>query len=150
MILAVYAPNDARENKGFWEKLNAKWTNLKLTLPEINVMLGDFNLVEEAINRQPPHADSAEAIGALNTLKWTIGGLQDGWQQFNLAPSKAFIYSQINRQGTSLLRIDRIYCNDYIYNQSINWGITTPGALQSANHDLTWTIIDNKDLPRMG
>lgn len=149
-ILAVYAPNDARENKEFWENLNSKWTDPESTLPEINVMMGDFNLVEEAIDRHPPHADSAEAVGALNTLKWSIGGLQDGWRQFNPTPSKAFTYSQVNRQGTSLSRIDRIYCNESIYNQSIDWGITTPGALQSADHELIWTIIDNKDLPRTG
>lgn len=147
-ILAVYAPNDARDNKEFWENLNSKWTDPESTLPEINVMMGDFNLVKEAIDRHPPHADSAEAVGALNTLKWSIGGLQDRWQQFNPTPSKAFTYSQVNRQGTLLSRIDRIYCNESIYNQSIDWGITTPGALQSANHKLIWTIIDNKDLPR--
>lgn len=48
-ILNVYAPNAHNENQQFWETLELKWVNLNLPMPDI--MLGDFNLVEDAIDR---------------------------------------------------------------------------------------------------
>src|ERR1700691_2507183 len=47
-ILNVYAPNAHSENQQFWETLETKWVDMNLPFPDI--MLGDFNLVEDAIN----------------------------------------------------------------------------------------------------
>ena len=47
-ILAIYAPNSPAENAAFWEDLKSTWINDGHPIP--NIMLGDFNLVEEAID----------------------------------------------------------------------------------------------------
>lgn len=48
-ILAIYALNSPAENAAFWEDLKNTWINDGHPIP--NIMLGDFNLVEEAIDR---------------------------------------------------------------------------------------------------
>src|ERR1700734_1349744 len=50
-ILNVYAPNAPHENQAFWESLSLEWD--RQGLPPPNIMLGDFNLVEDAIDRLP-------------------------------------------------------------------------------------------------
>lgn len=76
-ILNVYAPNAHNENKKFWEDLESKWIDMNLPFPDI--MLGDFNLVEDAIDRLPSHVDPAGAAHALDSFRSSLQ-LQDGWR----------------------------------------------------------------------
>ena len=52
-ILAIYAPNTPQENASFWASLTSTWEEANPPIPDI--MLGDFNIVEEALDRSPPH-----------------------------------------------------------------------------------------------
>jgi hypothetical protein len=65
-ILNIYAPNGHSENQLFWETLQGMWTNLNLPPPDL--MLGDFNLVEDALDRLPSHGDPPPAVNALDSL----------------------------------------------------------------------------------
>ena len=76
-VLAIYAPNPTNENQLFWETLDQKWLDENLPLPD--VMLGDFNLVEEPIDRLPVHGDAPSAIQSLNKFKERLN-LFDGWR----------------------------------------------------------------------
>jgi exonuclease III len=76
-ILNVYASNAHNENQQFWETLELKWVNLNLPLPDI--MLEDFNLVEDAIDHLPNHADPSGATNAFNNLRSFLQ-LKDGWR----------------------------------------------------------------------
>ncbi len=76
-ILAIYAPNSTSENAAFWEDLISTWVNDNHPIPDI--MLGDFNLVEEAIDRLPAHRDSTQAVDKLVDFK-DMHALQDGWR----------------------------------------------------------------------
>jgi len=55
-VLAIYAPNAPTENVDFWETLERKWLEDNLPVPDI--LLGDFNLVEEMVDRLPAHSDA--------------------------------------------------------------------------------------------
>ncbi|KAF8868734.1 hypothetical protein BD779DRAFT_1480901 [Infundibulicybe gibba] len=66
-ILAIYAPNNPRDNANFWHEINEKWTNEGYDKPDL--MLGDFNIVEESLDRLPPHPDQADQTDALQNLK---------------------------------------------------------------------------------
>jgi len=50
-VLAVYSPNALKDIKDFWKLI----TDQTSTNPQLkpNVVLGDFNLVEDAIDRIP-------------------------------------------------------------------------------------------------
>ena len=55
-ILAVYAPNSPGENANFWEKIKTSFSE-NHRLPQPKVMLGDFNMVEDAIDQLPMHEE---------------------------------------------------------------------------------------------
>jgi exonuclease III len=65
-ILAIYAPNVPAENRDFWISLRNVWQTQNLNKPD--VLLGDFNLVEDSLNRLPSHSDNREATEALQDL----------------------------------------------------------------------------------
>ena len=116
-ILAIYAPNVPQENVDFWTTLADKWTEENLPIPDI--MLGDFNLVEEAIDRLPAHRDNPPAVSKLSNFK-ALHALRDGWRR--VYPNEvSFTFTQEATQSRS--RIDRIYVSDPIYNHSRNWNI---------------------------
>ena len=62
-ILAIYAPNSAKENENFWRHLKQKWQQGNRPKPDL--MLGDFNIVEDAIDRISSHSDNSNAVEAL-------------------------------------------------------------------------------------
>ena len=82
-ILNIYTPNDARSNEKFWEELKNKTSTRPDLKPDI--MLGDFNLVEDSLDRLPCHPDDASAIASLGELKYFLD-LTDGWR--NTYPDK--------------------------------------------------------------
>jgi hypothetical protein len=55
-------------------------------------MLGDFNIVEDSIDRLPCHSDNHNAVEALQDLK-TLLHLEEGWRKSN-PNTKAFTYMQ--------------------------------------------------------
>ncbi|KAK7689739.1 hypothetical protein QCA50_006378 [Cerrena zonata] len=77
IVPAVYALNDPSKNRCFWEGITQRWDELNLAPPD--VVLGDFNLVDEAIDRLPAHADDPDAVAELADIKNHFGVI-DGWQ----------------------------------------------------------------------
>ncbi|KIJ26782.1 hypothetical protein M422DRAFT_272124 [Sphaerobolus stellatus SS14] len=77
-LLAVYAPNDTGENTLFWKNLTKLWHEKQL--PRIDTLLGDFNLVEDALDRNPRRIDLTAPVEALQEFK-AMFSLQDGWRK---------------------------------------------------------------------
>jgi endonuclease/exonuclease/phosphatase (EEP) superfamily protein YafD len=65
-ILNIHAPNAHSENQTFWESLDLEWTRQRFPVPDI--MLGDFNLVEDAVDRLPNHTDPHTAVMSLDNF----------------------------------------------------------------------------------
>ncbi|EPS99236.1 hypothetical protein FOMPIDRAFT_1030950 [Fomitopsis schrenkii] len=65
-ILNVYAPNGATDNQDFWKKLKSEYENNRHPKPDI--VLGDFNLVEEAVDRLPAREDPDGPVQELKAL----------------------------------------------------------------------------------
>jgi exonuclease III len=65
-LLNVYAPNDRRAHPGFWEMIDTKRQSKGLRCPDL--MLGDFNVTEDPIDRVPAHLDDTDAIATLRNL----------------------------------------------------------------------------------
>ena len=61
-------------------------------LPRVDILLGDFNIVEDSIDHIPGHPDNANTIEALNEVK-RMFQLQDGWRDSN-PTTKAYTYLQ--------------------------------------------------------
>ncbi|KIJ43326.1 hypothetical protein M422DRAFT_253526 [Sphaerobolus stellatus SS14] len=140
-ILGIYAPNPPTENAAFWEDLKKHWQRKRLTHPDI--MLGDFNVVEDSADRHPPHEDAAQSVENLQTLK-SFFHVQDGWRR-TYPDQLEYTYMQ----GTSHSRIDRIYTREKTYKYSCNWQIhLTP--MRNADHDIISMQLLNPTSPKQG
>ncbi|EPS97590.1 hypothetical protein FOMPIDRAFT_1031963 [Fomitopsis schrenkii] len=141
-LMNVYAPNQASENKRFWEELEGRFARSRLPKPEI--MAGDFNLVEEAIDRLPTRKEHDAPLLALKTLRNSLQ-LHDGWRLTN-PTTKAYSYPQRGSEVRS--RIDRIYVSDDLLSRSIVWKIQATGV--PTDHNLVTTQLTAAHSPYIG
>lgn len=77
VIINMYTLNNRTIHLEFWEQLDAKRRTKGLRRPDI--MLRDFNLMEDIIDRAPMHLDDAKAIKALRNLRQHLG-IKDSWR----------------------------------------------------------------------
>ena len=141
-VLNLYAPNNHAESKTFFKNLKFQFETKTLLLP--NLMMGDFNLVEDAIDRLPAHHDHEGATQALFELR-TLLGLKDGWCQHN-GNDKGYTYLQKANKIHS--RIDRIYATTKVLQTSNEWNIAhTP---IKTDHNLIRVKIADPNSPRQG
>ncbi|KAI0741087.1 Endonuclease/exonuclease/phosphatase, partial [Earliella scabrosa] len=137
-VLAVYAPNDSANNARFWEYLRND------NRSQCDIMLGDFNLVEDAIDRLPSRHDDASATDELSQLRTKLG-LVDGWRHKNDS-LKAYTYLQ---QATgSQSRLDRIYLRKSLVTRSMGWDIVDPGL--PTDHRMPVCELANFRVPFIG
>ncbi|KIJ33575.1 hypothetical protein M422DRAFT_183161, partial [Sphaerobolus stellatus SS14] len=139
-FLAVYAPNDAGENTLFWKNLTKHWHEKQL--PCVDTLLGDFNLVEDALDRNPPRIDPTAPVEALQEFK-AMFSLQDGWRK--TYPDKMFFTWT---HGTTESRLDRIYMCKNLLKYSTSWAIN-PAPFQT-DHDVVSCSILNPEEPFIG
>ena len=141
-LLAIYAPNHPTENASFWTEINEKRNQMNLPKPDI--MLGDFNIVEDSIDRMPCHPDNLSATEALYSLR-TEWHLIDGWRHTN-PNTKA--YSFLQKASGAQSRIDRIYLTNALQKVSYEWTIDPPGI--ETDHLLIATKISSPRSPYVG
>ncbi|KAF9562623.1 DNase I-like protein, partial [Agrocybe pediades] len=123
-ILNVYAPTQSEENKQFWITLSEYFAAHPTKRPDM--MVGDFNIVEDRIDRLPMRhgSDPEQAVDALDDLKRTLR-MKDGWR--NTFPErKAWTYYRQQHQDNmgSKSRIDRIYIVNKVLETALDWKIT--------------------------
>ncbi len=141
-ILNVYAPNDPGDNRDFWKKLQSDMEKRKVAKPDI--VLGDFNLVEDARDRLPPRRDQQDAVECLQTFRLTAGVI-DGWRERE-PTERQFTYLQLSTGSQS--RIDRIYMTRTILKHANDWSVRGPGI--STDHRLVTVTIVNQEAPHVG
>ncbi|KJA26902.1 hypothetical protein HYPSUDRAFT_132204, partial [Hypholoma sublateritium FD-334 SS-4] len=141
-VLSVYAPTNNQESTIFWEELNIG----RQGRPQPDVILGDFNLVEDALDRLPPHRDPPAPTEGLTNLITALD-MTDGWRETH-PDTLQYTYSQSLRQGAAHSRIDRIYIRRDGLKFSNNWEISTPGI--PTDHQLVSAQITDAVLPFIG
>ncbi len=141
-ILNVYAPNDAGENQNFWERRADELDRRKYTRPDL--LLGDFNIVEDAIDRLPPRQDAGEAVAQLQRFR-IAAGLVDGWRTRE-PTRRVFTYLQTSTGSQS--QIDRIYTSRAILRNANEWEEAGPGF--PTDHRMVSVAIENLETPYMG
>ncbi|KAJ7036142.1 Endonuclease/exonuclease/phosphatase, partial [Mycena alexandri] len=142
-VLAVYAPaGTPTENKAFWEELHHLWMTENLPVPD--VLLGDMNIVEDAIDRLPHRADDAGPAHALADFK-RILELKDGWRM-TYPDTKEYTFSR----GTgSHSRIDRIYVSPTLFKNCRHWDISD-AAGELTDHRLISVNVCAPGAPYVG
>ncbi|KAI0047075.1 DNase I-like protein [Auriscalpium vulgare] len=104
-ILNTYAPNSPNDHPAFWQAVQDALEAHNIRT--IDFMLGDFNLVEDEIDRTPPHPDRQTAVDALRNFRATFQ-LQDTWRHDNIN-YRLFTYRTVRNDNVIQSRLDRIY-----------------------------------------
>lgn len=141
-ILNIYAPaNRATVNSAFWKELKSEmeWTNL----PKPDIMMGDFNAVEDSINHLPNRPDPTSVVDPLQDLKNKLN-LVDRWKTTN-PTDKNFTWTD----GRSLSRIDRIYTTNRLIKTSVCWDIKRIAGIET-DHALVSVRLTNPQMPHIG
>ncbi|EPT03196.1 hypothetical protein FOMPIDRAFT_14592, partial [Fomitopsis schrenkii] len=141
-VLNVYAPNATGENAAFWGSLKSALTGTRLRRPDI--ILGDFNLVEEAIDRLPARPDHAPAVTALQDFL-RDRQMVDGWR---VTEPDRKEYSFPQRGSLTRSRLDRIYCLRTLLQTSSEWGIASTAV--PTDHRLVYARMSAPAAPFIG
>ena len=141
-ILNIYAPNDTSSNEKFWETLNAKTIANSHLKPDI--ILGDFNIVEDSLDRLPCHTDNPQAVAALGNLKSNLN-LIDGWRR--TYPDQRE-YSHQQTSNASQGRIDRIYITNDLLETADEW-LIHPSTIET-DHWIASAKISSPEAPLIG
>jgi exonuclease III len=141
-VLGVYAPNDPAENEQFWKDIEAYFVAHPTLRPDI--MGGDFNMVEDAIDRMPMHEDSQGQVEALDNLKNRLH-LKDGYRD-TYPSTKAFTFHQVATGSQS--RIDRFYVTPKILATAREWKIETIGV--PTDHRMISVQVASENAPDVG
>ncbi|KAF4615476.1 hypothetical protein D9613_003370 [Agrocybe pediades] len=142
-ILNVYAPNQAGDNRNFWQQLANYYAQHPSHKPD--VMAGDLNMVEDSIDRLPMRMSDPQAtVDALDYLKTELG-LIDGWR--NTYPTeKNWTYRQLTAHG-SKSRIDRIYVTNHIFQSAFEWRIE---PCYISDHQIVLVKLTDEQAPESG
>ena len=141
-VLTIYAPNAPGEMLEFWEAVDSG-VNASQTLSP-DVMIGDFNVVEDALDRLPSKQDDARTTEALRDFRLRHD-LVDGWRRTH-PTSKNYTWSR-ESDGTQS-RIDRIYVRESFLPDCRGWEISTPPI--PTDHDIVSAKITTPTAPVVG
>ncbi|KZT18157.1 DNase I-like protein, partial [Neolentinus lepideus HHB14362 ss-1] len=140
-ILNVYAPNEYTQHPDFWAKISAYWETHALPKPDF--MMGDFNIVEDPIDRSPPHADPAPATNALRDVRLALNVI-DGWRADH-DTERVFTY---HNSSARMSRIDRVYTKRSHLPNIRDWTISS--SVVPSDHRLTTLHFSPLDAPHIG
>ncbi len=143
-LLNVYVPTTKTAQRPFWEEIDATRREKWLTHPEI--VLGDFNVTEDKIDRAPAHLDNKSATEALRNIRlnWEI---QDTWRHAH-PNERSFTYRAGARNQQIQSRIDRIYVARHLQQHTFSWKIEA--SIVPTDHWLVQMKYAPNDAPRTG
>ncbi|EJD46006.1 hypothetical protein AURDEDRAFT_31499, partial [Auricularia subglabra TFB-10046 SS5] len=144
-IMAVYAPTNPSENKAMWSKVISKLKEDTYKLPFPDILLGDFNFVEDEIDRLPASLNDIDSPDSFDELKRYLH-VTDGWRE---AFPGAVEWTWRNAARSSMSRIDRIYTTATVNRVSRNWAIEISGITRN-DHSRVQSEIANLEAPEIG
>ncbi|KAF9033818.1 Endonuclease/exonuclease/phosphatase, partial [Panaeolus papilionaceus] len=145
-ILAIYAPNDAESQISFWNDVQ-RYLEDNTEIPKPDIMLGDFNVVENKSDRDPPNRDPQAVVESLQNFRLNYD-LQDVWRNEN--PNElTFTYIQFqNTTKKSQSRIDRVYLKGDLANMCYEWNFRHSGI--TSDHKLVSFKLEDPKMPFIG
>lgn len=117
-LLNIYAPNNLTKHPEFWDLISKTWQDKNLPQPDL--MLGDFNLTEDSLDRAPARQDNENAVNALRDLKYHLN-VQDTWRALHPTSRLFTFYSNTNSHS----RLDRIYTSPQHERNTHHWDSCT-------------------------
>ena len=146
-VLSIYAPNvtptNADESAAFFNRVQQYFEDRPRTRKP-DLMLGDFNIVEEPMDRLPARADPEKGVLALDDCLRSLR-LSDGSR--NTYPSsKNWTHTT---PTNTFLRLDRIYATEKVQEKAREWEIQ-PNPLENTDHKVVSVMITDENAPAVG
>ncbi|OJT03797.1 Transposon TX1 uncharacterized 149 kDa protein, partial [Trametes pubescens] len=149
-ILCIYAPTSAgaHERRQFFKEVK-EWYETHPTHPKPHVVAGDFNVVEDQIDRVPVSEGGADvSLEALDDLKSALGLLMvDGWRA-TYPNTRDFTFQRTSDGRTTMSRLDRIYVTSEASRWAREWEIEPVGV--KTDHNLVSVLITTPSAPVVG
>jgi exonuclease III len=140
----IYAPIRKDRQPNFWAQVET--TRRVKHLPRPDFLLGDFNIVEDAIDRAPAKHDDRVATDTLRDIRlsWEI---QDQWRHTH--PTENLYTYRYQKNGEMRLsRLDRIYSARKHAREIFDWRAGPPET--PTDHWLISLKYAPKDAPLIG
>ncbi|OJT13721.1 Transposon TX1 uncharacterized 149 kDa protein [Trametes pubescens] len=137
-MLNVYGPNVPAQNADFWTTIR------QANVGVVDMLLGDFNVVEDGMDRIPARDDPVQATDALRKLIESLQ-LRDGWRMEN-PHAKEFTY--LHKANGAQPRLDRIYIAGRLRGDSMDWRHKESGM--DTDHKMVSVSLANRRAPFMG
>ena len=144
LLLNVYVSTTQTEQQPFWDKVDT--TRREKRLAHLEIVLGDFNVTEDKINRVPAQLDNKSATEALRKihLNWEI---QDAWRHMH-PNDQSFTYWAKSGQQQIKSRLNQIYIARHIQQYTFDW--KTEATSVPTDHWLVQMKYAPKDAPHTG
>jgi len=141
-IINIYAPNDGIEKRNFLIELYKKLNEIEDWNEPI--IMGDFNFVEDAIDRYPKRKDNEPITNEWNKIQKKFN-LLDGWRIHN---NYDLEYTYTQKTTGSMSRIDRVYTTRKMITSTFDWIIDETGI--QTDHKIVKLRILKANMPYMG
>ncbi|KAI0738372.1 Endonuclease/exonuclease/phosphatase, partial [Daedaleopsis nitida] len=148
-VLGIYAPTSDGEpaRRQFFEQLEGYYTSHP-GVPRPSVMAGDFNNVEDTVDRLPVGGAEGSSVVALDALKHTLGLMMvDGWRE-TFPTERAYTFLRGSGREAQMSRLDRIYVAQRVFRDCREWRIHECGV--KTDHSMVSTEITHRDAPDIG
>ena len=143
-LVNVYAPTHRPDHPSFWRKILDEHSALNLPNPDF--LLGDFNVMEDPIDRVPANPDDQAAVAALRELR-LAWHLEDAWRHLH-PQTCAYTYRATANGQQIMSRLDRIYIARHLRPLTYDWKITP--SLVPTDHWLVKVKYAPLDAPFIG
>ncbi len=148
-ILCIYAPTSTgiNDRKRFFMDVQ-EYYDTHPALPKPHVMAGDFNNVEDHIDRLPIGEGPDASIMALDDLKLSLGlMLADGWRT-TYPNARDYTFHRGTGREATFSRLDRIYVSPAIFDGAREWSICEAGI--KTDHSLVLVQLTADNAPVIG
>ncbi|KAH9858141.1 Endonuclease/exonuclease/phosphatase [Lenzites betulinus] len=146
--LCIYAPTSdgIEERRAFFREVKNYYESHPAT-PRPHLMAGDFNNVEDRLDRLPI-SDPDASLEELDALKDYLGlMIADGWRMTN--PTKrAYTFHRGAGDLALCSRLDRIYCTRELFPHCREWQIVTPAV--KTDHSMVTVQVTMMNAPTVG
>ncbi len=148
-VLCIYAPtsNGPEERRAFFKELRQYYESHP-NFPRPQLMAGDFNNVEDELDRLPISNASDVSSLELDNLKISLGLMvADGWRT-TYPNTRAFTFHRGSGRGAVLSRLDRIYVSQNVFENAREWNISESGV--NTDHSLVSVQLTTATSPIVG
>ncbi|EJD36214.1 hypothetical protein AURDEDRAFT_130204 [Auricularia subglabra TFB-10046 SS5] len=143
-VMAVYASTERTENHNMWEEIRTKLKARSWKLGKPDVVLGDFNFVEDEVDRFPAALTRMDKPPSFDNLKRDLK-IKDGWRAINPTRTE-WTWRDAARKHMS--RIDRVYLTEKLLASSREWEIQISGVTRDDHSRIQLKIyaLDSPDI----